>query len=402
MKVLVINTGSSSIKYKLFDLTRDSVLASGIIEKIGSAESIIKHTLTNRQGEENNIKETMMIADHKAGLKNIAETLIDEKIGAITDNSEINAVGHRVVHGGETFHRPAILDDEIMEAIKQNVPLAPLHNPANLTGIEVAKSVFPGAKHVGVFDTAFHQTMPESSYMYAIPYEMYEKFKIRRYGFHGTSHHFVALETARYLGKPLEELKIITAHLGNGSSITAVKNGKAIDTTMGMTPLAGLMMGTRSGDLDPAVPFFLAQNNNCTLDRIDTMLNKKSGLYGICGKNDMREIEEMIEAGDEKSKLAFAMLTYQIKKYIGSYIAAMGGCDVISFTAGIGENDIAVRAAACADCEFLGIEIDEAKNNVRGDGIRPISSDSSRIKVMVVPTNEELQIARETAKLLKE
>ncbi len=401
MKILVINTGSSSIKYQLIDLENEKVLSSGLVEKIGSESSIVKHKYSSGSEEEKSHKMNQAIPDHRAGLEIVASLLSDKTYGTISNPSEIKAVGHRVVHGGEMFHQPAVIDDEIIKAIKDNIPLAPLHNPANLTGIEVAQSIFSDAVHVAVFDTAFHQTMPDYSYMYAIPYEMYEKHRIRKYGFHGTSHHYVALETARYLNKPIEELKIITVHLGNGSSMTAVQNGKSIDTTMGMTPLAGLIMGTRCGDLDPAVPFFLAENNSCTIEHIDTMLNKKSGLLGICGKNDMREIHEQIAAGCKKSKLATDMLTYQIRKYIGAYIASMNGCDAIVFTAGIGENDDTARAGACTGMDYLGIEIDHASNSTRAEGIRDISGSNSKIKILIIPTNEELQIARETAEVIE-
>jgi len=401
MKILVINTGSSSIKYQLIDLESEEVLSSGLVEKIGSDNSIIKHKYSTSSEGVKTHKMNQAIADHRAGLEIVAGLLSDKTYGTIENPGEIEAVGHRVVHGGEMFHQPAVVDDEIIKAIKDNIPLAPLHNPANLTGIEVAQAIFSDAVHVAVFDTAFHQTMPDYSFMYAIPYEMYEKHRIRRYGFHGTSHHYVALETARHLGKPLEELKIITVHLGNGSSMTAVKKGKSIDTTMGMTPLAGLIMGTRCGDLDPAVPFFLAENNSCTIERIDTMLNKKSGLLGICGKNDMREIHEQIATGCKKSELALNMLTNQIRKYLGAYIASMNGCDAIVFTAGIGENDDAVRAGACTGMDFLGIEIDHASNSTRQEGIRDISGKNSKIKILIIPTNEELQIARETAEVIE-
>ena len=401
MKILVINTGSSSVKYCLFNMEDTSVLANGIVERIGAQNSVITHTVNKSDGTTAELEENNPIADHKTGLERVAQLLIDPEYGSIKDNSEISAVGHRVVHGGEDFHKPAIIDDAIIDAIKKNVPLAPLHNPANLTGIEVAKAVFSDASHVAVFDTAFHQTMPQHSYMYAIPYEMYESLKVRRYGFHGTSHNFVTQEAARFLGKSAEDLNVITIHLGNGSSMAAVKGGKCIDTTMGLTPLAGLMMGTRSGDLDPAVPFFLAENNNCTIDRIDTMLNKKSGLLGICGKNDMREVRAQMYEGCERSKLAIDMLTYQIKKYIGAYYAALGRVDALIFTAGIGENDPLVRNLACEGLEGLGIEIDKERNDARPKEPLKISTDSSKVEVLVVPTNEELQIAKEAQVILQ-
>jgi len=400
MKILVINTGSSSIKYQLINMVDNSVMASGLVERIGENISNLEHTAF-KNGKEIEFEKEEAIADHRVGLEKVAALLVDSEYGCIDSHDEIQGVGHRVVHGGEDFHKPTVIDDEVVEAIKKNVPLAPLHNPANLIGIEVGKTVFSKAIHVAVFDTAFHQTMPQHAYMYAIPYENYEKFHIRRYGFHGTSHNYVAHETAKFLGKPIEELNIITVHLGNGSSMTAVQKGKCIDTSMGMTPLAGLIMGTRCGDMDPAVPFFLAQNNDCTIERIDNMLNKKSGLLGICGKNDLREILKQVEEGDEKSKLALDMLIYRVKKFIGEYYAVLGTVDAIVFTAGIGENSPEVRGGACEGLEKFGIEIDPEKNAPRSKQPRVISTDSSDVKVLVVPTNEELQIATESFEILE-
>jgi len=401
MKVLVINTGSSSIKYRLFDMAGIHVLAEGLVERIGQEGSSIHHKVF-KNGSTDSFTQTEPVPEHRTGLNRIAALLTDSKYGSVKTSDEIEAVGHRVVHGGEDFHVPALITDDIIGAIKKNIPLAPLHNPANLTGIEVARMVFSGAKHIAVFDTAFHQTMKPYSYMYAIPFEMYENFRIRKYGFHGTSHGFVSQEAAGHLGKDPKTLNMITIHLGNGSSMAAIKQGICVDTTMGLTPLAGLMMGTRCGDLDPAVPFFLAENNSCTIERIDNMLNKKSGLYGICGNNDMREILQNMEQGCEKSKLAVEMLTYQIKKYIGAYYAALGRLDVMVFTAGIGENVPLIRKLACENLEELGINIDNDRNNDPGRGIRTISSADSRVTVLVVPTNEELKIARDVKTVLDE
>jgi acetate kinase len=400
MKILIINTGSSSIKYRLFDMETEAVLASGLIEKIGAEMSIHTHKTTGEDGTERIFRGDYPVPDHRSGLMKVASLLTDEKFGSIKSHDDIAAVGHRVVHGGEEFNRPTLIDDDVIEAIRKNVPLAPLHNPANLTGIEVAISVFPGAKQVAVFDTAFHQTMPDCAYMYAIPYNMYQEHKIRRYGFHGTSHSYVSKEAARFLGRPVEELSMVTVHLGNGSSMAAVKGGRCVDTTMGMTPLAGLIMGTRCGDLDPAVSFFMAENFGLTMKEIDSILNRKSGFLGICGMNDVREITEHMRGGCTRSKLALDMLSWQIKKYIGAYSAAMGGLDAVVFTAGIGENSIYLRWKALEGMEFLGIDVDPERNRTASSQNREISSDESRVKALVIPTNEELQIARESIELL--
>jgi acetate kinase len=341
------------------------------------------------------------IPDHHEGLNRIVDLLTDPEHGVVQDKSEITAVGHRVVHGGEAFHSTTIINEKVIEAIKENIPLAPLHNPSNLMGIEVATKIFPDSPQVAVFDTAFHQTIPMKAFLYAIPFEMYEKERVRRYGFHGTSHAYVAEKAAEYLGRPLSELNLITIHLGNGASMAAVKNGKSVDTTMGMTPLAGLVMGTRSGDVDPALPFFLADHLGMSLKDIDKVLNRESGLKGMCGTNDMREVIERKNAGDERAATALEVYTYRIKKYIGAYFAALGSLDAIVFTAGIGEHSAEIRERCCRSLQKLGIETDLERNKKDGDGIREISSPESETKILVIPTNEELRIAQETKKAIE-
>jgi acetate kinase len=402
MKILAINTGSSSIKYELFDMDRDQVIAQGLAEKIGEQSSHLTHKKRDSNGQFIKTELMARIKDHHDGLIRIVDLLLDPSQGVIEDKSEITAVGHRVVHGGETFHSPTVIDETVIDAIKENIPLAPLHNPPNLEGIEVARRVFPDPPHVAVFDTAFHQTIPMRSFLYAIPFELYEKEKVRRYGFHGTSHAYVAERAAEYIGRPLETLTLITIHLGNGASIAAVKRGKCVDTSMGMTPLAGLVMGTRSGDLDPAIPFFLAEHLGMSLKDIDNLLNKDSGLKGICGTNDMREVIEKKEAGDKRAETAIDLYTYRIKKYIGAYFAALGHLDGIIFTAGIGENSPQIRERCCCELGELGIEIDSGKNNHDKKGIREINTPESKVKILVVPTNEELKIAIETQKVITE
>ena len=401
MKILVINTGSSSIKYELFDMDHSTVLASGIAEKIGEGAGVLTHRRISTGGTFSRKREKGPIANHQAGLKRIVELLVDPEHGVIREKSEIAAVGHRVVHGGEAFHSTSIIDDNVIEAIRQNAHLAPLHNPANLMGVEVAKTIFPDAVQVAVFDTAFHQTIPMKAFLYAIPFEMYEKERIRRYGFHGTSHAYVAESAALFLGLPLEELNLITIHLGNGASMAALKNGKCVDTSMGMTPLAGLVMGTRSGDVDPALPFFLADHLGMSVKDIDRLLNEESGLKGICGTNDMRDVIEKKNAGDERAKIALELYCYRVKKYIGAYFAALGSLEALIFTAGIGENSPEIRALCCDGLAGLGIEIDHGKNSSNGDGIREISIPEAIVKVLVVPTNEELKIAQETKRAVE-
>ncbi len=401
MKILVINTGSSSIKYQLFDMERHRILASGVAEKIGEDISILTHWNVSANGEDVEKVEEGVIADHHEGMNRILSLLIDPEHGIVGDKSEISAVGHRVVHGGEAFHSPTIIDESVIAAIKENIPLAPLHNPSNLMGIEVAGAIFPDSPQVAVFDTAFHQTIPMESYLYAIPFELYEKHRIRRYGFHGTSHAYVAERAAEYLRRPLCELNLITIHLGNGASMAALKNGISVDTTMGMTPLAGLVMGTRSGDIDPALTFFLADQLRMSVKEIDDLLNKDSGLKGICGSNDMREVIRKKDAGDDRAEIALKLYCYRIKKYIGAYFAALGSLNAIIFTAGIGENSPYIRENCCQGLQKLGIEIDLERNNKSGKEIKEISLEGSEVRILVVPTNEELKIAQETEKVVE-
>ena len=401
MKILVINTGSSSIKYELFDMDNHLAMASGMAEKIGENTSLIFHKRILPNGESAEKMEGVLIADHHEGMKRIVDLLVDPELGPIQDKSDISAIGHRVVHGGETFHSTTIIDEKVIAAIKENIPLAPLHNPPNLVGIEVARSVFPDATQVAVFDTAFHQTIPMKAFLYAIPFDMYRKNRVRRYGFHGTSHAYVTQRAADYMGQPLAELNLITIHLGNGASMAAIKLGKSVDTTMGMTPLAGLVMGTRSGDVDPALPFFMANHLGMSLRDIDEVLNKDSGLKGLCGTNDMRDVIEKKNAGDDRARIALEVYAYRIKKYIGAYFAALGSLDVVVFTAGIGENAPYIRELSCSGLNGLGIEIDEERNYGTGSGIREISSQKSKVKVLVIPTDEELEIAQETKTVLQ-
>ncbi len=395
MKILVINCGSSSLKYQLFDMDHESVLAKGLVERIGIDGSQIKHMKT---GLEMLVQQTP-IPNHKVAIQLVLDTLQRGRHGVLTSLDELSAVGHRVVHGGEDFASSVKIDAKVLEAVKRCVPLAPLHNPANIMGIEAVLEVLPNVPQVGVFDTAFHQTMPQHAFMYGVPYGYYEKYKVRRYGFHGTSHYFVSRRAAEMLGQPIERLKIITCHLGNGSSITAVDGGKSVDTSMGFTPLAGVLMGTRSGDVDPALLPFIAKTEKMGMDEIDMLLNKKSGLLGISGiSSDLRDVEDAALKGDKRAQLAVNMLNYDIKKFVGAYAAAMGGVDVLVFTAGVGENSIPTRAAVCEGLEFLGIKIDPEKNAVRGKEA-DISAADSRVRVLVIPTNEELMIARDTKRL---
>jgi acetate kinase len=400
MKILVINSGSSSIKFQLLDMSDESVLASGLVERIGETEGLIKCTLRPGCKDELVVKKTAAVPDHKSGMRSAVEILSDPQQGVIVDRGDIDAIGHRVVHGGEDFHKPTILTADVMAAIEKNIPLAPLHNPANLDGIRVAQELFSGVPQVAIFDTAFHQTIPPHAYHYALPYELYEKQRIRRYGFHGTSHKFVATECARLMGKPLEEINLISIHLGNGCSMTAVKNGKSVDTTLGLTPLEGLVMGTRSGDVDPAIHSFLARNCNMDIEAIDEMLNKDSGLKGLCGLNDMRDIHEAIEGGNERAKLALDVQTYRNKKYVGAYMAVLGRVDAIIFTAGIGENDEIVREMTLRGLEPFGIVMDLKINNQRIKKPTLLSAQESRVQVWGIPTNEELAIAREAVAVL--
>jgi acetate kinase len=395
MNILVINSGSSSVKYKLFDVKDEKELARGIVERIGLKKSELVHAASG--GKE--IKITKDIRDHESAIRLALSFLSDKERGVIRDISEIGAVGHRVVHGGEQFSDSICITNDVIRAIRSYFKLAPLHNPPNLLGIKVAQKLLPKIKHVAVFDTAFHQTIPPSAYLYGLPHSFYEKDRIRRYGFHGTSHKYVALRTAEILKEPLSKLKLITVHLGNGCSITAVKNGQSVNTSMGFTPLEGLLMGTRSGDIDPAIVLYLLQEKRLLVKDIDTLLNKKSGLLGMSGiSSDMRDVYEALEKGSKKAKLAFEVFIDRIQKYIGSYIVAMDGVDAIVFTAGIGENHAPTRRAVCEKLSFIGVSIDAEKNKSAVKE-KIITADLSKVKVLVVPTNEELMIARETHRL---
>jgi len=396
MKVLVINCGSSSLKYQVIDMENENVLAKGLVERIGIPGSVLKHEATGK--EKVTIEDEMQ--DHKIALEHVIKAILDPAHGAIKDISEITAVGHRVVHGGEKFSASVKIDEDVKKAVEECIELAPLHNPPNLIGINACEEILPGVPMVGVFDTAFHQTMPKSSYLYGLPYEYYEKYKMRKYGFHGTSHKYVSQRTAELLGKNPEDINIITCHLGNGASVTAIEKGKSVDTSMGLTPLQGLIMGTRCGDIDPAIVTFLMEKENLSISQINDVMNKKSGVLGISGvSSDFRDIEQAAADNNERAKVALETYYKTVKKYIGSYMAEMGSLDAIIFTAGLGENSSEARAEICKDMQALGIEVDSEKNNVRGKE-QIISSDASKIKVLVIPTNEELMIARETLEVL--
>ncbi len=397
MKILVINTGSSSLKYQLIDMVNESVLAKGVCDRIGLEQSFLKHS---KVGADPVVIDKDLYS-HKVAMKEVLAALTDEKIGVIGSMSEISAFGHRVVHGGETFHDSVIIDDKVMEVINKCVELAPLHNPSNIVGIEACRQIMPDTPMVAVFDTAFHQTMPKHAYIYALPYEIYEKYGLRKYGFHGTSHKYVANRAAKFLGKPIESLKLITCHLGNGASICAVKHGESIETSMGFTPLQGLCMGTRSGTIDPAVISFLMEKEKMTVNDISDFLNKKSGVLGISGvSSDFRDVEEAAESGNDRAKLALDIFCYKVKRFIGDYAGIMNGVDAVIFTAGIGENNGYVRREILKDLDFIGIKIDGEKNKVMGKEI-DISATDATVKALVIPTNEELAIAREALKLLK-
>ncbi|NEX15596.1 MAG: acetate kinase [Halochromatium sp.] len=393
MKVLVLNSGSSSIKFQLFRSDDWSVLASGSATRIGEPEALMRCAWNDAKGVQQSLEEHAAMPNHQQGLQRIAEALA--QTGTLADAAELLAVGHRVVHGGEAFHAPTLVDDDIIDAIRQVIPLAPLHNPANLDGILVARELFPAIPQVAVFDTAFHQTMPRTAYRYAIPDYLYREHGVRRYGFHGTSHHYVGRRAAKLLGKPFEQSNLITLHLGNGASATAIREGSSIDTSMGMTPLEGLVMGTRSGDIDPAVPFYLSKHLGLDNDTLEGLLNRQSGLFGLCGDNDLREIQRRAEAGDEAAELALGVTAHRLKKYIGAYLAELGRTDALVFTGGIGENSAEIRARACADLEHLGIRLDAEANTAISTQERAVSYSDSPIQVLVIPTNEELQIARE-------
>ena len=396
MKILVINAGSSSLKYQLIDMTNESVMAKGLCERIGIDGSNLQHT--NTALDKKVVIESPM-KNHADAIKLVVDALVNDDYGVIKNMTEIGAVGHRVVHGAEYFADSCIIDDSVKKALEMCTPLAPLHNPPNITGIEACEKIMPGIPQVAVFDTAFHQTMPSKAYMYGLPYRFYEEQKVRKYGFHGTSHKFVAKEAAKMLGKAPEEVKIITCHLGNGSSITAVDCGKSVDTTMGFTPLDGTLMGTRTGSMDPAVVTYLF-DMGLDSKQINTILNKESGVYGVSGvSSDFRDLSQAAKNGNERAELALDMFTYGVKKYIGSYAAAMGGVDAVVFTAGVGENDSETRAASVSGLEFMGIKIDAEKNKLRGKN--DISADDATVRTLVIPTNEELMIAIDTANLVK-
>jgi len=399
MKVLVINSGSSSIKYQLFDMSNKTVLAKGLLEQIGEPQSKLTHHTCNVGGAWDEVLRTQKITGHQEGFALIGAVLTES--GTVGDTGELFGIGHRVVHGGEKFREPTVINAEVMATIRDLIPLAPLHNPANLLGIEVALESAPEVPQVAVFDTAFHQSLPPYAFRYALPQELYERHRIRRYGFHGTSHGYVAGQAAKHLNKPLQSVNLITLHLGNGASVAAIKNGKSVDTSMGMTPLEGLIMGTRSGDIDPAIIFYLGTKAGIEQNEIESLLNNQSGLKGICGVNDMREIAQLADKGDEPARLAIKMYCYRIKKYIGAYYAVLGDVDALVFTAGIGENAANIRLQSCEGLSHLGIEVDEKKNELNTSGVFEIQSDASAIKVLVIPTDEELEIAEQTVEKIK-
>ena len=397
MKILVLNCGSSSIKYKLFEMPSKEVLAQGGIEKIGLPDSFLKLTLPN--GEKKIIERS--IQEHTSGVQMIFDVLTDAEFGVVKDLSEIEAVGHRVLHGGSKFSESVVINQDVINAIEECCDLGPLHNPANLKGIYAVQKLMPQVPQIAVFDTAFHQTMPEHAYLYPVPYELYEKYGVRRYGFHGTSHRYVSKRVCEYLNIPVEGSKIITCHIGNGGSIAAIKDGKCIDTSMGMTPLEGLMMGTRSGDIDAGAVLYIMKKEGLTPDQTSDLLNKKSGVLGMFKRSsDMRELEDAVANGEELAIRTENMYFYRITKYIGAYAAAMGGVDVILFTAGVGENQATARAGVCKTLGFLGVEIDAEKNKVRSKEAI-ISTENSKVTVCVIPTDEELMIATDTMELLK-
>ncbi len=397
MKVLIINCGSSSIKYQLFDMTNEHVIAKGIAEKIGLEMGCITLKITN---DEKKFYEELPLKNHDIALNEVMSLLSRE--GVIKDKTEIKIIGHRLVHAGEFYSSAVVVTEDVLEKMTICNDLAPLHNPHNITGVRTCEKLFPGTFQAGVFDTAFHQTMPDYSYMYPIDYKYYEKYKVRRYGFHGTSHYFVSRKAAEFIGKDINQLNIITCHLGNGCSIAAIKHGKSMDTSMGLTPVEGLMMGTRSGDLDPALVFFITEKENGDLNAFNKLINKNSGLFGVSGiSNDMRDIRKAMAEGNPKAKLAFDMFCYRIKKYIGAYAAAMGGVDIVVFTGGIGENVAHVRKNSTEGLGFMGITLDIEQNEKIMSELACISEENSRVKVLVVPTDEELVIARESYELYK-
>ena len=398
-KVFTVNCGSSSIKFGVYNLDDYVLIASGQLEKIGSAESRFRQKRLTEEGTYETRDITLPIADHWEGFEFIMKCNVDDRV--IKDDSELFGIGHRVVHGGELFHKPTLIDDDVIATIRKLIPLAPLHNPHNLLGIEVAHKRLPHVPQVAVFDTAFHQTLPPHAYHYALPYELYTDYNVRRYGFHGTSHHYVAKKAAQHLGKTLEEVNLITLHLGNGASAAAIHKGKCIDTSMGLTPLEGLVMGTRCGDLDPAVHFYLMRQTGMSPEEIETLLNFRSGLKGTCGTNDMRLIQQHVQEGNDRAILALDLFCYRIKKYIGAYLSVIGKVDVVVFTGGIGENSVLVREKACSGLEHLGITLDAQRNEAASGSVSEIHKNGSALKVMVIATDEELEIAHQTIETIK-
>lgn len=398
MNIFVVNSGSSSIKYQLFQMPSEDPVCSGLVERIGLEQASITHKVFTA-GQEQVTHLALELPDHEAGLQEVGRLLTDERIGVIRDPADIEVVGHRVVHGGESFAATAVITPAVKNEIKRLFPLAPLHNPPNYLGLEVAEKIFPQAKQVAVFDSAFHQSMPPEAYRYAIPNAFYREQGIRAYGFHGTSHKYVAGQATAYLGKP--DAKIITVHLGNGCSMAAVAGGKSLDTSMGFGPIGGLIMGTRSGDLDPAVIFHLINQLGYDPEQVNNLLNKRSGMLGLTGFSDMRDITKALEAGDEPAKLAYELYTYRIKKYIGAYVAVLNGLDALVFTAGVGENDAKVREMVCQNLDYLGLLLHSGKNQERGRRIRKINQEEGRVKILIIPTNEELEIARQCVELLQ-
>jgi len=396
MKILVVNTGSSSLKYRLLDMPEGHLLCKGLLERIGLDGTRLKHQV----GEDEHIFDAPEVKDHLEGAGFVLEKILDKDVGVVGDVSEIAAVGHRTVHGGEHFASSVLISDEVVETIRECIPLAPLHNPPNLAGIEATLNLLPGIPQVVVFDTAFHQTIPEHAYIYPLPYELYENHRVRRYGFHGTSHRYVSSKACEFLGLDITRTKIISCHLGNGSSIAAVAGGKSVDTSMGFTPLEGLMMGTRCGDIDPSIHKFISEAEDMSLVELDNLLNRESGFLGVSGvSSDIRDVHKAADEGNVRARLALRISNYRIRKYIGAYAAAMGGVDVVVFTAGIGENNPDIRAASCEGLEFLGVKLDPERNECTGE-MNIISSDDSRVKVVVVPTDEELVIASDTYEIV--
>ncbi len=402
MNILVINGGSSSVKYRLFDMATTTVMAQGLVERIGEVTGNFKHVAYPDSDKEKTVKGELPIKDHKAAVNIVVEQLTGSEAGVIADKNDIHGVGHRLVHGGEFFIKPTIITPQVVEDLALTIPLAPLQNPGSIAGIKVALELFP-AKQVIVVDTTFHQTMPPKAYMYPVPYEYYEDLKLRRYGFHGTSHNYVSMKAAEYMGIPYEEFTGITMHLGSGCSMDAIKNGKCIDTSMGLTPLGGLMMGTRCGDIDPAICAFLAKHKGYDAQTLDNILNKESGLKGVCGDNDMRDVHSRRNNGDERAQLAFDMFCYRVKHFLGAYYASLGPVQTIIFTAGVGENDPDVRQSVCEGLEHMGIKIDREKNYGFERGkICEIGAEDSAIRILVIPTDEEFAIANQTMKLISE